>query len=168
VIEHVFYDILQADRGVVRIRSEVQRLMRSADADLRWLTYADMLLYVGGESLFDRKKVEGAISVGPQGPRVNRGWLVGELRKKRTNVGKFRLMTRRVKLRPGRDCYGKVVSLLAYRILAHLIKKHSRHPSLAKHYGTIFLIRGFLDLVVSRRGSPASKYYFSHISKVTI
>jgi hypothetical protein len=168
VVETVFYELAHVDRRIVKVRGAIRAIIEAARVDLKWLTHADALLCAAGSSLFDRKKVEGAVGVGAQAPRVKRDWLRGELRKRRIGVGKFWLVRRGIKFDPITDCYGKVVSTLAYRILWYLLRKHTKQPSLSKHYGYLFLTRGVVDRLVASRGSRVSKYYCGRISRVVV
>ena len=68
VIANVFYEIAPVDCNTVKVKGEIQKIMKRAISELRWLTYADALLCVGGSSLFNREKSNGAISGGTQSP----------------------------------------------------------------------------------------------------
>jgi len=168
IIERVFYDISRVDRTVVRVRTEIQQIMRRANANLRWLTYADFLLCIGGTSLFSRKGVEGAISDGARLPCIRRSWLFRELQRKRRELGRFRVAQNPIKLDPKRDCYGKVLLTLSCRILFYLIKKYTKMPSLPKDYAIVFLLKAFGDWFAAHTSSNIGRYYCCRLAKIAV
>ena len=168
LIENVFFEIALVSRNTVKVKKSIHNTMKSAVSDLRWLTYADALLCIGGSALFDRKNAESAVSHGTQLPHIRREWLTAELRKKRYEIGKFRLWKRFVKLNPKRDCYGKVLFMLAYKILFCLINSHTNLPSLPKHYANVLMIKGFSDWLAAHPTSLPYRYYSGRLAKLVV
>lgn len=168
-IENVFFRITGADRRKVQVRQDIQKMMTKMTHDLRWLTKADVLLCVSGSFLFDRSRVASVIaSTRSRPPQIRRDWLIEEVRKKRSGIGKMYLIKRGLKFNTKKDCFGKIFSTFAYRIIFHLIKKYTKLPSIAKAYAFNLLVEEVCRWLSTHQKSPVGRYYLGRLSQVIV
>ena len=128
---------------------------------------ADVILRAANSSLFRRDRPASALMNSPRSvaPKINRLLLNEILSNKHDDVKGVRLIRGIKGVNVDKNCYGKILSELTYKILSHVLYINGR-PSLAKAYANRILFDSFFDYIVDKTGSPPSRYYRSILNSI--
>ena len=112
---------------------------------IRWAVYADILLSHFNIQLFPRKNPGWIISTRSDGkPTIDRRKISALINTAKSHKRSSISLGTNIRYSPFDDCFGHLISLYFYRVLAYLLKEHSKVPELPKHYAYTAAIDQFI------------------------
>lgn len=162
VIKDTFYELCPVCPAGISPDAQIQSCFNNFEREMRWVVYADLLFNLHDLAFKDlRDKPNSVILLGANGkPRINRA-RIRQLIKESKLVRIAPLMTgRKIRLSVLTDCYGHLVSIFGFRVIAYLLRiLCSNMPKIAIIYTNLAAIRSFIAQLNSGR-LPAIKNHY--------
>ena len=132
VIQSIFCVTCRVSQEAIDVKTDIDCCFQDFCRDIRWAVYTDILLSGFGRSFFPRAEGEfnKLIPLDTSGkPTVNRTNILILLPHVKHQSGLGKLYSKhRIHFDPVIDCYGHLYRSFCFRLLNHLLKKHSTPP----------------------------------------